>query len=238
MNREAENALLLLVGLSVGIITVTGVYTRYVKPGLLPLLAASTVILIALAVAAIVRDIRRGSAYEPHGGDHQHRSGVVWLLVVPIGLLAFLVPPAITPDAAGGSVTEVSTDVLRRPFPPLPQEPAPTISLPELLMRVSQDTAGTLDGRLVTVAGFTMKRDGRTDLGRVVIICCAADARLASIRLSGPAAAGAAAYPENTWVSIEGKVPPGQSDSSGRTIPAIEAYRVSEIDPPANPYAY
>lgn len=238
MNREAENALLLLVGLSVGIITVTGVYTRYVKPGLLPLLAASTVILIALAVAAIVRDIRRGSAYEPHGGDHQHRSGVVWLLVVPIGLLAFLVPPAITPDAAGGSVTEVSTDVLRRPFPPLPQEPAPTISLPELLMRVSQDTAGTLDGRLVTVAGFTMKRDGRTDLGRVVIICCAADARLASIRLSGPAATGAAAYPENTWVSIEGKVPPGQSDSSGRAIPAIEAYRVSAIDPPANPYAY
>lgn len=87
-------------------------------------------------------------------------------------------------------MTEVSTDVLRRPFPPLPDGPAPEISLPQALIRVAQDSAGTLDNRTITVTGFTMRDGDRSDLARVVIICCAADAQLARIRLSGPAAAG------------------------------------------------
>ena len=60
MSRETENALLLLLGLATAIITITGVYTRYVKPSLLPWLAAVAVLLIVLALSAIVRDLRRG----------------------------------------------------------------------------------------------------------------------------------------------------------------------------------
>ncbi|MCV7290182.1 TIGR03943 family protein [Mycolicibacterium wolinskyi] len=232
MSRETENALLLLIGVSTAIIAATGAYTRYVKPSLLPYLVATAVLLIALALAAIVRDIR-GHA-DSH--DHQHRPGVAWLLLIPIALLAFVVPPAIRPDAA--SVTEVSTDVLRRPFPPLPDGAAPEVSLPDVLIRVAQDTAGTLDDRTITVTGFTMRDGDRTDLARVVIICCAADAQLARIRLSGPAAADVASYPENTWIRVEGKVPAGQSDSSGRTIPTMTVQRVSRTDPPPHPYAY
>ena len=232
MSRETENALLLLIGVSTAIISATGAYTRYVKPSLLPYLVATAVLLIALALAAIVRDIR-GHA-DSH--DHQHRPGVAWLLLIPIALLAFVVPPAIRPDAA--SVTEVSTDVLRRPFPPLPDGAAPEVSLPDVLIRVAQDTAGTLDDRTITVTGFTMRDGDRTDLARVVIICCAADAQLARIRLSGPAAADVASYPENTWIRVEGKVPAGQSDSSGRTIPTMTVQRVSRTDPPPHPYAY
>ncbi|KWX23331.1 hypothetical protein AFM11_16110 [Mycolicibacterium wolinskyi] len=232
MSRETENALLLLIGVSTAIIAATGAYTRYVKPSLLPYLVATAVLLIALALAAIVRDIR-GHA-DSH--DHQHRPGVAWLLLIPIALLAFVVPPAIRPDAA--SVTEVSTDVLRRPFPPLPDGEAPEVSLPDVLIRVAQDTAGTLDDRTITVTGFTMRDGDRTDLARVVIICCAADAQLARIRLSGPAAADVASYPENTWIRVEGKVPAGQSDSSGRTIPTMTVQRVSRTDPPPHPYAY
>lgn len=232
MSRETENALLLLIGVSTAIIAATGAYTRYVKPSLLPYLVATAVLLIALALAAIVRDIR-GHA-DSH--DHQHRPGVAWLLLIPIALLAFVVPPAIRPDAA--SVTEVSTDVLRRPFPPLPDGAAPEVSLPDVLIRVAQDTAGTLDDRTITVTGFTMRDGDRTDLARVVIICCAADAQLARIRLSGPAAADVASYPENTWIRVEGKVPAGQNDSSGRTIPTMTVQRVSRTDPPPHPYAY
>ncbi|MFN3003633.1 TIGR03943 family putative permease subunit [Mycolicibacterium wolinskyi] len=232
MSRETENALLLLIGVSTAIIAATGAYTRYVKPSLLPYLVVTAVLLIALALAAIVRDIR-GHA-DSH--DHQHRPGVAWLLLIPIALLAFVVPPAIRPDAA--SVTEVSTDVLRRPFPPLPDGAAPEVSLPDVLIRVAQDTAGTLDDRTITVTGFTMRDGDRTDLARVVIICCAADAQLARIRLSGPAAADVASYPENTWVRVEGKVPAGQSDSGGRTIPTMTVQRVSRTDPPPHPYAY
>jgi len=62
VSRETENAILLLVGLSVAMIAVSGAFTRYVKPGLLPWLAASAALLIVLALVAIIGDIRRGGA--------------------------------------------------------------------------------------------------------------------------------------------------------------------------------
>ncbi|HEX2283833.1 MAG TPA: TIGR03943 family protein [Mycobacterium sp.] len=238
MTRETENALLLLIGLSTAIITISGSYTRYVKPSLLPWLAGSALLLIALALVAIIRDVRRGSADGSHHDGHPHRSTVAWLLVVPVALLGFIVPPAITPQAAGPSVIEVSTDVLRRPYPPLPDERAPMLSLPEVLTRLKYDSANTLDGKLITVTGFTMKENGSTSLARVVMLCCAADARLERIRLSGPAAPQIAAYPEDTWLTVEGKIPAGQSDSTGKTIPTMDVLRESRIDPPANPYVY
>ncbi len=196
-----------------------------------------------LALVAIVRDIRDRSSEAHYDGhehehDHRHRPGVAWLLAVPIALLAFVVPPPpISPQAAGPSVAEISPpQVLRRAFPPLPDERAPTLSLPEILVRVAQDSANTLDDRLVTVTGFTLKQNGRTDLARVVIMCCAADARLARIRLSGPAALQIAAYPEDTWSVSKGKIPAGQSDPSGRTVPIFfNAVSQSRTDPPPQP---
>jgi uncharacterized repeat protein (TIGR03943 family) len=236
MNRETENALLLLVGVSAGVVAVTGAYTRYVKAAVLPWLLMAAVLLITLALTAILRDMRRGQDDHDPGG-HRHRSGIVWLLVLPVVALIFVVPPALSPRAIGTSVVAVSTNVLRRPFPPLPPERAPAMSLRDVLTRVAEDSAGTLDGRLITVTGFTLKDDGRTDLARVVITCCAADARLARIRLGGPAAAAATNRPDNTWLTIEGKVVPAQRNS-GTSVPTLEASRVTPIDPPSNPYAY
>ena len=134
MSRETENTLLLLVGISIAMITVTGAFTRYVKPGLLPWLAASAALLIVLALAAIIGDVRRGGPrtsdqHSDHGDDgddgvqgdgHSHRTGMVWLLLVPILVLIFVTPPALRPSAAAPSVTAVSNDVLNRAFPPLP----------------------------------------------------------------------------------------------------------------------
>jgi uncharacterized membrane protein YcgQ (UPF0703/DUF1980 family) len=72
----------------------------------------------------------------------------------------------------------------------------------------------------------------------VVIACCAADARLAQIRLSGPAASAISRYPEYTWLKVEGTVPSGQRDSTGKSIPVMEVVGETRIDPPANPYTY
>ncbi|WP_370333698.1 TIGR03943 family protein [Mycolicibacterium hippocampi] len=238
MSRETENAVLLLVGVCTMIITVTGAYTRYVKPSLQPWLLASAVVLITLAVVSIVRDVRRGPEQRDDDDDHGHRSGVVWLLVLPIGLLGFVVPPALGSQSQLRTVNEVSTDVLRRPYPPLPDERAPEISLPELLVRNARDSAGSLNDRLVTVTGFTMKDGGRTDLGRIVILCCAADGQLARVTLAGPAAGQAASLPDGTWVKVEGKVVTGQTDSALRTIPTMVVTLVQQIEPPANTYVY
>src|ERR1700739_1916456 len=125
MSRETENAILLLVGISVAVITVSGAFTRYVKPGLLPWLAASAVLLIVLALVAIIGDIRRGGPRthdetDDHTHGHPHRGRLVWRLVVPVLVLIFVTPPALRPSAAAPAVTSVSNDVLKRAFPPLP----------------------------------------------------------------------------------------------------------------------
>ncbi|CAN5419557.1 TIGR03943 family protein [soil metagenome] len=225
MNRETENMLLLLVGISGVLIVVTGTYTRYVKATSLPWLLAGSVVVVVLAAAAILVDIRRGGA-PPE--QHSHRAPVLWLLAVPVVMLIFVNPPAIGAGAADTAAAAASTTTSRHPFPPLPPGPAPEVSLPDVLIRSAQDSAGTLDNRLITVSGFVMHRAGRVELGRVVITCCAADATLARLPLAGPAAAEAARFPDDTWLRVEGQVSPG---------PTLDIRTVTRIDAPTNTYA-
>ncbi|HEX5254799.1 MAG TPA: TIGR03943 family protein [Mycobacterium sp.] len=240
MSRETENIVLLLVGTSIGAIIVSGAFTRYVKPGLLPWLAASALLLIALALFAIIRDVRRGG---PRPSDcseaHSHRTGIVWLLVVPVLILIVVSPPALRPSAAAPSVTTVSNAVLNRvPFAPLPPGNAPEVSLPEVLEREVQDSTGSLTNRSITVTGFVLSEAQGVDLARIVITCCAADAQLARIHLRGPAAIHAAGLPDNTWLRVEGRVEPLIGQSNYLMIPTLEATMVMRIDTPANPYDY
>jgi putative membrane protein len=233
MSRGTQNTLLMLVGLSIVVMVIKGSYLHFVKPSLLPWLIAAAVVLVALAVASIVHDLR----HPRDGGDHRHRPWLVWLLLVPIALTTFVVPPAL---GAHGATPEAvaTTEPARRAFPPLPQGRAPTVSIPDVLMRAATDSTGSLDGRLITITGFTLKYGGSTDLGRVVIVCCAADAQLARIHLAGPALAEAARYPEDTWLQVEGILVPGTSDAATNFIPTFSVSSVKRIDKPANTYAY
>jgi uncharacterized repeat protein (TIGR03943 family) len=243
VSRETENAILLLVGISVAMIAVSGAFTRYVKPGLLPWLIASAVLLIVLALVAIIGDIRRGGPRthdetDDHTEAHSHKAGIVWLLIVPVLILIFVTPPALRPSAAAPSVTTVSNNdvIFKEAFPPLPPGEAPELSLPEVLMREFHDAAGSLTNRPITVIGFVLNEKQGVDLGRIVIICCAADAQLARIHLGGPAVAQAAGLPDNTWVRVEGEVTPPPPNSA--RIPTLQATAVTRIDAPANPYDY
>jgi uncharacterized repeat protein (TIGR03943 family) len=245
MSRETENTILLLVGLSVGLVTVTGAFTRYVKPELLPWLAITAVLLVGLALVAIVGDIRRGGPGHDHPDlqdGHSHRSGVLWLLVVPVVVLIFVSPPALRPQAA--SVRSTSNDVSPRGFPPLPPGRAPEVSLPEVLMRAAQDTSGSLTNRLVTITGFVLNEPGGVDLARIVIICCAADAQLARIHLhgdTGGTGGTALKFADNTWLRVEGQVEtdatPGPSRPKRAPIPTLRVIAVTRVDAPANQYA-
>jgi putative membrane protein len=212
---------------------VKGTYLHFVKPSLLPWLIAAAVVLIGLAVASIVRDLR----HAPGGGGHRHRPWLVWLLLVPIALTTFVVPPPLGAHGAAPESVAVNAPA-RRAFPPLPAGRAPAVSIPDVVMRAAADSANTLDGRLITVTGFTLRYPDGTDLGRVVIVCCAADAQLARIHLSGPAVSDAAGYPEDTWLRLEGTVVPGTSAASTNFIPTLAVSRVTRIDKPANTYAY
>jgi uncharacterized repeat protein (TIGR03943 family) len=236
MSRGTQNALLLLVGLSIVVMAIKGSYLHYVKPSLLPWLIAAAVVLIALAVVTVAQDLRHGSD-SVQGDGHRHRPWLLWALLVPIALTVFVVPP---PLGAHGAAPEAvaAVEPQKRSFPPLPPGQAPVVSIPDVLMRAATDSTNSLDGRLITLTGFTLKYPDSTDLGRVVIVCCAADAQLARVHLSGPAVAEAAGYPEDTWLQVEGTVVPETSTAATNFIPTVAVSSVKRIDKPANTYAY
>jgi putative membrane protein len=240
VSRGTQNTVVLLVGLSVVVMVFKGSYLHFVKPSLLPWLIAAAVVLIALAVVSIVRDLRHASVEDDdgHSGEgHRHRPWLVWVLLVPIALTTFVVPP---PLGAHGATPEAvaASEPQRRPFPPLPSGRAPVVSITDVVMRAAADSANSLGGRLITVTGFTLRYPEGTDLGRVVIVCCAADAQLARVHMSGPAVAEAGGYPEDTWLQVEGTVVPGTSVPATNFIPTMAVSRVTRVDKPANTYAY
>ncbi|BBY26097.1 TIGR03943 family putative permease subunit [Mycolicibacterium sediminis] len=245
MSRFTQNLVLLLVGASIAVMVAKGTYVNYVKPSLLPWLVIAAVVLIVLGLAAVVRDVR-GAGREPdddvhdhavHDYDgHRHRTGLAWFLLVPIAMVAFVVPPPL--DARGAAAPPATSAPPPRSFAPLPPGPAPTVPVPEIVMRAAADPARSLDGRTITASGFTLRYPDGVYLARVVIVCCAADAQLARIRLSGPGAQAAAGYGEETWIQVEGDVVPGSADASNDFIPTLTAATVTRIDKPANTYAY
>jgi putative membrane protein len=105
------------------------------------------------------------------------------------------------------------------------------------MIRAAQDTAGTLNDRLITVIGFTLPETDGVDLGRVVIICCAADGQLARIHLRGSTAAELRNYPEETWLRVEGTVIPGEANGDSTSIPTLQVESATRIEAPANAYA-
>ncbi|MDR3658843.1 MAG: TIGR03943 family protein [Mycobacterium sp.] len=238
MSRETENALLLMVGISTALVAASGTFTRYVKPGLLPWLVISAAALIALAVVSIVRELRHPRPNDHAGHDgHSHGGGVVWALGLPVVVLSFVVPPALSPRAATATVLNVSNDVLRHAYPPLSAGAAPELSLPATVTRATYDSAGSLNGRTITVVGFTYKDGPTTDLARVTITCCAADARLYRLQLTGPAAVHVSALPENTWVRVQGMASPPKQDDP-QSVPTLEVSSADQISVPADQYAY
>jgi uncharacterized repeat protein (TIGR03943 family) len=239
VSRSTQNLVLLLVGLASVVMLIKGTYLNYVKPGLLPWLIAAAAVLIALGLVSIVRDLR--SARADHRGDdgehgHTHQPWLAWMLLIPIAMVAFVVPPPL--DARGASSAPAVSQPQRRAFPPLPAGDAPTVSLPEVVMRAAADSTNSLEGRSITLTGFTLHYSGGTDLGRVVIVCCAADAQLARVHLTGPAAAAAAGHPEDTWLKIRGQIVPGSAHADDGFIPTMTVASVTPIDKPSNTYAY
>jgi putative membrane protein len=237
VSRGTQNLVLLLVGLSTAVMLVKGTYLNYVKPGLLPWLIAAAAVLVVLGLVAVVRDLRHAAADPDHEGHgHRHQPWLAWLLLVPIAMVAFVVPPPL--DARGASTQAAVSTPHRRPFPPLPPGTAPVVSLPETVMRAAADSTNSLDGRSITLTGFTLHHSQGIDLGRVVIVCCAADAQLARIHLTGPGLDAAKGFPDDTWLQILGQIVPGSAQAVDGFIPTMSVESVTRIDKPKNTYAY
>ncbi|HEY3010253.1 MAG TPA: TIGR03943 family protein [Micromonosporaceae bacterium] len=247
MNRQAQGVVMLLLGGAVLKASLTDMYLRYVKEGLRPFLIAAGAVLVVTAAMTLWYDLRRGDREphdrephdrEPHNadGDHAHREPRVgWALVLPVLGLLLVAPPALGSYAAGQSGTALSSQQTSD-FPPLPKgDPAP-ISVLDYASRAVFDKGVSLRGRSVQLTGFVSNgSDGQPILARMILTCCAADARPIKVGLSGNAPAG---LPGDTWIQVVGRYSERtvKDPVNEETIPYLEVETWQQIDPPKEQY--
>jgi uncharacterized repeat protein (TIGR03943 family) len=185
VNRSAQGMVLLLLGGAALRAGLTDLHLRYVKEVLQPfLVAASAVLVVAGAVTLWYEWRRREPQQDGHG--HGHREPRIgWLLVAPVLGLLLVAPPALgsyTASTAGAVSPEEVTA-----FPPLPEELDPVpLTVLDYVARALWDDQGSLDGRRVQLTGFLIADDdSEVYLARLVLSCCAADARPIKVGLAG-----------------------------------------------------
>ncbi|MFI5678388.1 TIGR03943 family putative permease subunit [Streptomyces cellulosae] len=211
MNRQAQAAVLFLLGAGLLHAGFTDLYLRYVKAGLRPMLLASGVVLIAAAVATVWYEWRATRAQpdaedraEDHADAHarsdaddhaqsdaedhdhahtHHEPRVSWLLVLPLLALILVAPPALGSYSALRAGT-----ALQQPYGygHLPAEGPLRLSLVDYAGRAVYDHGRSLEGRQIKVTGFVaLDHSGAPYLVRMALNCCAADAQPVKIGLTG-----------------------------------------------------
>ena len=162
MTRDTQHVLLVLVGGVLIKIVLDGSYLRYVRPwSATPVLAAG-VVLVAVALVALVRDLRGRPPTGDHGHDHHPdgRAGpAAWLLVLPVLALLLVVPPALGSGALAGFGARAAPTVATPADEPLPAGEAPALGLLDVVSRTAADPHGPVTEREITVTGFVAAAD-------------------------------------------------------------------------------
>jgi uncharacterized repeat protein (TIGR03943 family) len=252
MRRDAQHVLLVLVGGVLVKIVLDGSYLRYVRPwSAVPVLLAG-VVLIAVAVIALVRDLQARPAAErdhDHHGPHGRAGPAAWLLVLPVLALLLVVPPALGSAALGGSGARAAPAVATPVDEPLPPGDAPALGLLDVVSRTAGDPHGPVTGRDITVTGFLVPAartppPGATglDVARLVISCCAADASAVRVHLADPGGVlggvGPGGAEGDRWVALRGRVVPGTGTAADGHVPTLSVIDWSPVATPVPVYEY
>jgi uncharacterized repeat protein (TIGR03943 family) len=147
--------------------------------------------------------------------------------------LLLVAPPALGSYAANrsGTALQQTSD-----FPPLPDGDPVKISVLDYATRAVFDDTKALRDRRVKMSGFILLgEDGSPYLTRMVLSCCAADARPIKIGLSGKVPAGLA---ENAWLEVVGTYDEKKVKDAinGGVIPFVEVSEAHTVPAPANQY--
>jgi uncharacterized repeat protein (TIGR03943 family) len=253
VNREAQDTLLLLVGVMVVQVGVTDLHLRYVKPAMQAPLVLAGAVLTAAALVSIVRAHLRRPApaavpvkgpspdhAEPpapvddrghdHGHDHGGMPRTAWLLALPLLVLATVSPPPLGAYAAANG-TQASIEAPTGALPPLPpaRDGAVDLSLTEYVTRTLH-APETLAGVPLRLTGFVLPEEDGWSVARVALSCCAADGRAVRARVLGQEAPAA-----DTWVEVVGRSRPATGEGRARVVP-FEASSVRSVEAPAQPY--
>jgi uncharacterized repeat protein (TIGR03943 family) len=237
VRRETTNVLLVLVGGALVKITVDGTYLRYVKPSARPWVLAAGVVMIALAVVAIVRDIVANGV--PRSDDHHHSGGGwAWLLVLPVLAILLVAPPALGADSVLRAGNRTAPTVVQQgsaAFPSLPSNGVVPLAMSEFITRSVWDSSHSLAGRTVALTGFVVHANGTDFVARLVITCCAADATPMKVALTGRRATG---LPDDQWVRAVGVLRQGSATQANGYTPTLTVSGLTTVNAPADPYEH
>lgn len=245
-DRRSQAALLLLVGAMALYLGGSDAALAYVKAGLQPLLLASGVVLVGLAVVAVLRHDRDQDGHQPHGPR------VAWLLALPPLALVLIAPPALGAFAASRQAVRPPPTIQTSPaepaaasadsglFPPLlpPSDGAAVpLTLAEYMVR-DYEEPHTLAGVRIRLVGFVTPQEPGRDgylLTRFAINCCAADATAIKVTIHGDPVPRA----PDTWLEVEGRWQQRTSDDPDQPsseTPLLLAESIRVIEQPSPPY--
>ncbi|MBB5850075.1 TIGR03943 family putative permease subunit [Amycolatopsis umgeniensis] len=214
MNRTAATVVLLLLGVAVVKVCLTGQYLLYVKEGLWPFLLASGLLVLALAAT----------------NRHRHPK-VAWLLPLPVLALLLVVPQPLGSYAAGNAGTALTRS---DDYPPLPDGDPVKVTVLDYASRAVFDEGRSLGSKRVVLTGFTATApDGGSLLVRMMLTCCAADGRPVKVVLDGHVPSE-----PDTWIEVTGTFRPGSvADAvNGERIPFLKVESVTPVAAPERPY--
>jgi uncharacterized repeat protein (TIGR03943 family) len=253
VRRDAQAVLLLLVGGTLLKIGIAGTYVRYVKPGQLWLLLAAGAVLLTVAGVTLWDSIRgtanRGGAHTayaveaaaeadglvPAPSDDHGQPWVAWLLLVPALALLIFSPPALGSFQASRNGTALGSRA-SSDYAPLPAGDPVSVTLLDYASRAVFDRGQSLAGRRVQLTGFVIAGpSGQPYLARMIVSCCAADARPVKVGLAGDVPSNLRA---DEWVEVVGTYTE-RSDRdpvNGETIPYVQVASVRGIPAPNEPY--
>ncbi|MEV6181169.1 TIGR03943 family putative permease subunit [Streptomyces sp. NPDC052016] len=231
MNRQAQAAVLFLLGASLLHAGATDLYLRYVKAGLQPLLLASGAVLIATALATAWYEWRK--AKEPEESHSHPEPRVSWLLLLPLLALILVAPPALGSYSATRTGTALQEPVA---YPALPATDPLPLAVADYAGRAAYDHGRTLTGRRVALTGFvTLDEDGTPYLVRMTLNCCAADAQPVKVGLTGRIPP---VLQPDTWLQVTGTYTPRltRDPVNDGPIPFLEVATAKPVTAPRDPY--
>jgi putative membrane protein len=184
VSRIAQATVLFLIGGAILRATFTDLFLRYVKAELRPLLLVAGVVLIVAAGATVWYEWRRSRRDRHDGCGRTHSEPrISWLLLLPVFALILVAPPAL------GSYSAMRTGTGLQPpwgLAALPASGPLQLSVVDYAGRAVYDHGRSLGDRPITITGFlALDESGEPYLTRMVLNCCAADARPVKVGLVG-----------------------------------------------------
>ncbi|MEU9453015.1 TIGR03943 family protein [Streptomyces sp. NPDC048277] len=249
MNRQAQAAVMFLVGAALLHAGTTNLYLRYVKAGLQPLVLGGGAVLIVTALATAWYEwkrarTRRQAAADTHTGTHADTDThtdthvhpeprISWLLVLPLLALILVAPPAL------GSYSAVRAGTaLQQPYGylKLPNADPIPLNLVDYAGRAVYDHGRSFHGRSVRIAGFVaLDSKGTPYLVRMALNCCAADAQPVKVALTGKIPP---VLQPDAWLQVTGTYTARTTHDpvNNGPIPYLKVTEAKPIPVPSDPY--